>query len=460
MKSNIKADLELFNQLVEVLLEEEAQKPVAERIEAEELYNTIDLSLNKEPLLDEDFKKTLQDVLIATPKTATNLFFNQLFGGRQGKAIVGDLLAVMLNNSMYTYKVAGPQVGIEQEIIRKSCDLVGYGQGSNGTFPTGGSMSNYMALIMARDKHDLSIRSKGVMKPLTIYTSKESHYSNAKNASFSGIGRNNVRYIDSDENGCMIPESLEAQINLDIKAGLTPIYVNATAGTTVLGAFDPIDKIADVCEKYKLWLHVDGAYSGAVIFSDKYRHLLKGMERSDSFSYNAHKMIGTPLTCSVILVKDKKDLSNSFSNDADYLYQTDGDDFNLGKTSFQCGRRNDALKFWTLWKSVGSKGIEEIIDHQFELADVARDYIRSNPDYKLYSFDDSISICFNYKGIDANKLCTALYEEQVTVVGFGTFQEDEFVRLVTINANNSPEDILNFFKVMEDFVDRHPEIMR
>ncbi len=460
MKSNIKADLELFNQLVEVLLEEEAQKPVAERIEAEELYNTIDLSLNKEPLLDEDFKKTLQDVLIATPKTATNLFFNQLFGGRQGKAIVGDLLAVMLNNSMYTYKVAGPQVGIEQEIIRKSCDLVGYGQGSNGTFPTGGSMSNYMALIMARDKHDLSIRSKGVMKPLTIYTSKESHYSNAKNASFSGIGRNNVRYIDSDENGCMIPESLEAQINLDIKAGLTPIYVNATAGTTVLGAFDPIDKIADVCEKYKLWLHVDGAYSGAVIFSDKYRHLLKGMERSDSFSYNAHKMIGTPLTCSVILVKDKKDLSNSFSNDADYLYQTDGDDFNLGKTSFQCGRRNDALKFWTLWKSVGSKGIEEIIDHQFELADVARDYIRSNPDYKLYSFDDSISICFNYKGIDANKLCTALYEEQVTVVGFGTFQEDEFVRLVTINANNSPEDILNFFKVMEDFVDRHPELVK
>lgn len=460
MKSNIKADLELFNQLVEVLLEEEAQKPVAERIEAEELYNTIDLSLNKEPLLDEDFKKTLQDVLIATPKTATNLFFNQLFGGRQGKAIVGDLLAVMLNNSMYTYKVAGPQVGIEQEIIRKSCDLVGYGQGSNGTFPTGGSMSNYMALIMARDKHDLSIRSKGVMKPLTIYTSKESHYSNAKNASFSGIGRNNVRYIESDENGCMIPESLEAQINLDIKAGLTPIYVNATAGTTVLGAFDPIDKIADVCEKYKLWLHVDGAYSGAVIFSDKYRHLLKGMERSDSFSYNAHKMIGTPLTCSVILVKDKKDLSNSFSNDADYLYQTDGDDFNLGKTSFQCGRRNDALKFWTLWKSVGSKGIEEIIDHQFELADVARDYIRSNPDYKLYSFDDSISICFNYKGIDANKLCTALYEEQVTVVGFGTFQEDEFVRLVTINANNSPEDILNFFKVMEDFVDRHPELVK
>ncbi|MDG1148004.1 MAG: aminotransferase class V-fold PLP-dependent enzyme [Crocinitomicaceae bacterium] len=459
MTSTLKADLELFNQLVEVLLNEEATKPVAERIKAEELYNTLDLSLNESPMLDQAYKEVLRDVLIATPKTATNLFFNQLFGGRQGKAILGDLLAVLLNNSMYTYKVAGPQVGIEQEIIRKSCDLVGYGAGSNGTFPTGGSMSNYMALMMARDKYDLSIRTNGVMKRLTVYTSKESHYSNAKNASFSGIGRANVRYIDSDHYGRMIPSKLEAQIKTDIADGCTPIYVNSTAGTTVLGAFDPIEDLADICEKYKLWLHVDGAYCGAVIFSEKNRHLLKGMERSNSFSFNAHKMLGTPLTCSIILVKDKTDLSNSFSNDAEYLYQTDGDDFNLGKTSFQCGRRNDALKFWTLWKAVGSTGLKNIVDHQFDLADVARAYIRNNSDYKLYSFDDSISVCFNYKGIDANKLCTALYEEQVTVVGFGAFGDDEFVRFVTINANNSPEDILNFFKVMEDFVDKHPELL-
>jgi len=459
MKSTLKADLEMFNQLVEVLLNEEVAKPVAERIEADELYNTLDLSLNEAPMLDQAYKDVLRDVLVYTPKTATNLFFNQLFGGRQGKAILGDLLAVLLNNSMYTYKVAGPQVGIEQEIIRKSCDLVGYGAGSNGTFPTGGSMSNYMALMMARDKHDLSIRTNGVMSRLTVYTSKESHYSNAKNASFSGIGRANVRYIGSDDYGRMIPSKLEAQLKVDIEDGCTPIYVNSTAGTTVLGAFDPIDDLADICEKYKLWLHVDGAYCGAVIFSEKNRHLLKGMERSDSFSFNAHKMLGTPLTCSIILVKDKKDLSNSFSNDATYLYQTDGDDFNLGKTSFQCGRRNDALKFWTLWKAVGSTGLEKIVDHQFDLADVARTYIRNNSDYTLYSFDDSISVCFNYKGIDANKLCTALYEEQITVVGFGSFGADEFVRFVTINANNSPEDILNFFKVMEAFVEAHPELV-
>ena len=458
--SSIKKDLILFNELVEALLNEEEKNPVAERIEANELYNSIDLSLNQSPMIDDAFKTLLEEVLVSTPKTATKLFFNQLFGGRQSKAVLGDLLAVLLNNSMYTYKVAGPQVGIEQEIIRQSCNLVGYGSNSNGTFPTGGSMSNYMALIMGRDAKDPECRANGMSKPLIVYTSKESHYSNAKNATFAGIGKNNIRYISADAKGRMIAEDLEAQIKVDIQNGGIPTYVNATAGTTVLGAFDPIDKIADISEKYNMWLHVDGAYCGSVIFSEKYKHLIKGVERSNSFSYNAHKMLGTPLTCSIILVNDKKHLYDSFSNDADYLYQTDGDDFNLGKTSFQCGRRNDALKFWTLWKSIGTKGLEKIVDQQFDLARIALDYIRNNSDYKLYSFDDSISICFNYKNIDPTALCTALYEEQITVVGFGSFDNETFIRLVTINANNKKVDILNFFKVLEAFVEKTPNLTK
>jgi sulfinoalanine decarboxylase len=456
--SNINNDLALFNELVEVLISEEDKNPVAERIDSTKLYDSIDLSLNEGAMIDEDFKVLLQDVLVSTPKTATNLFFNQLFGGRQSKAVLGDLLAVMLNNSMYTYKVAGPQVGIEQEIIRQSCDLIGYGSKSNGTFPTGGSMSNYMALVMGRDAKDPLCRLNGMSKPLIIYTSEECHYSNAKNASFAGIGKNNIRYIKADLKGRMIPEKLEEQIIEDLENGLTPAYVNATAGTTVLGAFDPLNEIADITEKYNIWLHVDGAYCGSVIFSERYKHLVEGVERSNSFSYNAHKMLGTPLTCSILLVNDKKHLHDSFSNDADYLYQTDGDDFNLGKTSFQCGRRNDALKFWTLWKSVGTIGLKKIVDQQFDLANIALEYIRNNPEYTLYSFDDSISVCFNYKNIEPMALCTALYEHQITVVGFGSFEEDTFVRLVTINANNEKQDILNFFKVLEGFVTKTPNL--
>ena len=118
-------------------------------------------------------------------------------------------------------------------------------------------------------------------------------------------------------------------------------------------------------------MHVDGAYSGAVIFSPKYKSLLEGLHHSNSFSFNAHKMMGTPLTCSLLVVKNKKHLSDSFNNDADYLYQTDSDDYNLGRFSLQCGRRNDALKFWSLWKSVGTNGLAQIVNHLFETANIA-----------------------------------------------------------------------------------------
>ena len=171
-------------------------------------------------------------------------------------------------------------------------------------------------------------------------------------------------------------------------------------------------------------------------------------------------MIGTPLTCSIIVVNDKKHLHESFSHDASYLYQTDHDEFNLGKTSLQCGRRNDALKFWTLWKSVGTRGLEKIVDNQFDLADTAREYIRNNDDYTLYSFDESISICFNYKGISPTKICTLLYEKSELLVGYGSFGKTEFIRFVTINAQNSKEDILNFFSILEAFVDKNLDLLK
>lgn len=448
----MKDDLKLFNELVDLLLEEEQKHPVAKPISTEKLYHTLDLALNDQPSLDEDFKNTLFEIVKSTPKTASTSFFNQLFGGRLSKATLGDLLAVMLNNSMYTYKVAGPQVGIEKTVLYKICDKIGYGDESDGTFASGGSMSNYMAMLMARDLYDPSSRTDGVTKKMIVYTSEVSHYSIQKNASLIGIGRNQVRFIKTNAYGEMLADDLEYQIKKDLTDGLHPFFVNATAGTTVLGAFDDVVQISKVCKTYNLWLHLDGAYCGGVIFSKKYKHLVKGIELTDSFSVNAHKMLGAPLTCSIIVVKDKKHLYQSFSNDAEYLYQTANDDFNLGKTSFQCGRRNDALKIWTLWKSVGSSGLENIVDQQFHLADIARKYIKNHPDYTLYSFDNSISVCFNYKGISAKTLCTELYVNSEILVGFGAFKNDEFVRLVTINTSLKEADILNFFKKLEAFV--------
>jgi sulfinoalanine decarboxylase/sulfinoalanine decarboxylase/aspartate 1-decarboxylase len=450
--------LERFERIVKQLLEDEKVHPVADHVPTSELYQVLDLDLNEEGTGEEQFEKALTDLVLSTPRTATNAFFNQLFGGRNAKAVLGDLLAVVLNNSMYTYKAAGPQIGVEKVIIRKVCDMIGWDKNSDGAFAPGGSMTNFMSMLMARDKFSSDIRHNGANQKMTVYTSKESHYSIPKNAAFSGIGRDNVRYIQTDDKGIINIDVLQAAIEKDVAAGYNPVLVNLTAGTTVLGAFDPIRPVREICDKYNVWIHVDGAYCGSVLFSEKYKHLIDGVELADSFSFNAHKMIGTPLTCSLIFVKDKKHLYDSFSNDAEYLYQTDHDEFNLGKTSLQCGRRNDALKFWTLWKSLGTKGLEKIVDQQFILADVARDYIRSNSDYTMYSYDESISICFNYKNIPARDICTALYEKSELMVGYGSFGEDEFIRLVTINAQNEPEDILNFFKVLESFVEENKQL--
>lgn len=451
----MKKVLDLFQRITTDLIIDEKEHPVAKHIPSSELFETLDLALKEEPLSEDQFEKVVKELVFASPRTATNGFFNQLFGGRNDKAILGELLAVMLNNSMYTYKAAGAQIGVEKVILREICNMIGWDKKSDGTIAPGGSMTNFMSMVMARDAAMSQVKLHGMQQKMIVYTSKESHYSIPKNAAFCGIGRENVRFLPTDSKGRIEATGLEAMIEQDISKGGLPIMVNLTAGTTVMGAFDPIPSIHKICKKHNLWLHVDGAYCGSVLFSKKYRHLIDGIELVDSFSFNAHKMIGTPLSCSLIVVKDQKYLHDSFSNDASYLYQTDHDEFNLGKTSLQCGRRNDALKFWTLWKSVGTAGLEQIVDHQFALADTAFEYVRNNPDYTLYSYDETISICFNYKGIPARDICTLLYEHSELMVGYGSFQEDEFIRLITINAQNEHQDILNFFHTLEQFVEEH-----
>ncbi len=444
-------ELAVFSRIVDRLLTAEQQEPVLSPMPAKSIEKQLHLSVQQEGITTEKFEELLTNLVLNTPRTSTKLFFNQLFGGRQSKAVLGDLLAVMLNNSMYTYKVAGPQVGVEKTIINEVIKMIDYPETANGTIASGGSMSNLIAMLMARDKADPDARYKGLTKKLVGYTSEASHYSITKNAAFIGLGTENIRKIKANDKGKMLASALETQINEDLLKGLVPFFVNATAGTTVLGAFDPIREIYDVTSSNNIWLHIDGAYCGSVIFSKKYKHLIDGVSLADSFNFNAHKMLGTPLTCSIIVVKDKAHLYDSLSMEASYLYQTNEDDFNLGKTSLQCGRRNDALKFWTLWKAIGTNGLEQIVDTQFELADVARDYVKNHPDYTLYSYDNSISVCFNYKGIPAQKLCTDLYEAGKVMVGFGSFKEQTFIRFITINATNNKEDILNFFAAIENF---------
>ena len=453
MSEKLFDDLNTFNSLAKDIISDWSKNGIAKRVDPKNLLNKFGIELSNTGISENHLIETLKELALYTPKTSGKLFFNQLFGGLNSKAVLGDLLAVILNNSMATYKIAGPMIEIEKEIIRKIAKLISYPDTFGGTIPTGGSMSNFMAIIIARDKKRPATIEDGNTENMVFYTSESSHYSMGKNASFSGIGKNNVKYIETNEKGEMISKKLNETIQSDLKKGLIPFLVNATIGSTVMGANDPINEISKICKKFNLWLHLDGAFAGSIIFSKKYKHLVNGIQHSDSFCFNPHKTLGTPLSTSVFIVKNKQDLYNSFNQKADYLYQTEDNDYNLGQMSFECGRRNNALKFWTLWKYNGTDGISKMVDHNYSLADFARNYITNNPDYKLYSYENSLSICFNYKNIDPKVLCNELYNHNQLMVGYGSHKNNEFVRLVSINRENTKNDILNFFKVLEKFVE-------
>lgn len=445
------SDIDLLEELVRFILKKESADPVITPTPPDALRNKMDLQIEEEPLNEEDLLDQIKSVIAATPKTSSDKFFNQLFGGRNAKAAVAEMVTVMLNNSMYTYKVGGPMVLLENEIVNEWCKLANYPEGSSGTMAPGGSLSNFMGMIMARDNKFPEIRSEGNQRMPVMYASKECHYSVRKNAAFMGIGTNNLRFVDTDAKGALNPEQLEAMILEDIDEGKDPFLVLGTAGTTVMGAVDPIDKIADITEKYNLWFHLDAAFYGSILLSETHRQKLKGIDRTDSYSFNAHKLFSIPLSCSFILTKHKACLYQSFNSKADYLFQADSDDYNPGKVSLQCGRRNDAFKFWVMWKSLGSKGMSDWIDKEFELSQYAREYVLNHPDYTLYSPEGTLTLCFNYKDIPPRHICNALNDEGEMMVGYGKFKDNEFIRLAIVNATNDKEVIHEFFKTLEAF---------
>uniref|UniRef100_A0A670KD47 Glutamate decarboxylase like 1 n=1 Tax=Podarcis muralis TaxID=64176 RepID=A0A670KD47_PODMU len=226
------------------------------------------------------------------------------------------------------------------------------------------------------------------------------HYSVKKAASFLGIGTQNVYFVKSDERGKMIPEELEKQVQRARKEGSAPFFVSATAGTTVLGAFDPLDEIADICEKHDLWLHVDASWGGSALLSRKHRKLLQGIHRANSVAWNPHKMLMAGIQCCALLVKDSSDLlKRCYSANASYLFQQDkfyDVSYDTGDKSIQCSRRADAFKFWMTWKALGTSGLEERVNRALALARYLVDEIKKREGFQLLLEPEYANICFWY----------------------------------------------------------------
>ncbi|MBN3291324.1 GADL1 decarboxylase, partial [Polypterus senegalus] len=353
------------------------------------LKQLLDLELREEGETHQQILQRCQDVIKYSVKTGHPRFFNQLYAGLDHYSLVARFITEALNPSVYTYEVSPVFLLIEEVVLKKMMEYVGWEKGGDGIFCPGGSVSNMYAVNVARYKHCPNIKDEGLsgLPRLVMFASEECHYSISKAAAFLGIGMKNVYAVSSDERGKMIPEELEKQVQRAKKEGAVPFLVCATAGTTVFGAFDPLQEIADVCKKHHLWLHVDASWGGSALMSRKHRHLLSGIHRADSVAWNPHKMLMAGLQCCAFLMKDRTGLLQMcHSAQASYLFQKDkfyDVSCDTGDKSIQCSRRSDAFKFWFMWKAIGTRGLEGRVNRALALARYLAEEIKKKEGFRL-----------------------------------------------------------------------------
>ncbi|KAF0297369.1 Cysteine sulfinic acid decarboxylase [Amphibalanus amphitrite] len=349
--------------------ERDSRPPLLRFHQPSELAQLLPMQLGEPVASEDELLQLCRRAAELSVRTDDVRFRNQLFGGMDKYGLAGALLTECLNTSQYTYEVSPVFTLCEAELLAKVRRIIGWSSG-DGIFAAGGSMSNQYALAMARYNRHPEVKTQGMFgaKPMVVFTSVDSHYSIMKAANWHGFGSDNVVQVGTDSLGRMRPDLLLEAVQRVLAEGREPLFVNATCGTTVLGAYDPVPAIADICQQYGLWLHVDACWGGAAMLSRRWRHLLTGIERADSVAWNPHKMLGAPQQCALIVTRHEGLMHHCNSAKATYLFQQDkfyDVSYDTGDKSIQCGRKVDAFKLWVMWKAHGDAGLERIIDTTF-----------------------------------------------------------------------------------------------
>jgi len=385
-------------------------------------------------------------VAVSHPYTAAHLHCPPLLS-----SLAAELVISALNQSMDSFDQAPISTVVEQKMTRWLCAQAGLPAASaDGTFTTGGSQSNYMGLLLARDaflqKHwNWSAQKSGLppeARRLRILCSDVAHFTVEKSASQLGLGADGVVRIDVDDRFRMDPEMLRSTLRALGEQSLLPMAVVATAGTTDFGSVDPLSELASLAHDVGAWFHVDAAYGGALLFSARYRDKVAGIEAADSIAVDFHKLFWQPIPCSAFLLRDARHF-DAIRVYADYLNPEAHEEQgvpNLVTTSLLTSRRFDALKLWISLQTLGRDKLAAMIDRTIALANHAATLIRAASDLELVCEPQLSTVVFRYippAGADADRINSAirqsLFDGGLAVIGHTRVRGRQCLKLTCMN---------------------------
>ncbi|MGR6901410.1 pyridoxal phosphate-dependent decarboxylase family protein [Glutamicibacter creatinolyticus] len=422
---------------------------LAPRIEAVDLETPLGSSAEVFSELEELY---LRDAAyFHHPKYAAHLNCPVLIPSVAAEAFVSSL-----NTSMDTFDQSAGATLIEQRLVQWSAGLIGFAVSrADGIFTSGGTQSNVQAMLIARNR--AVARLDGPLphrlSQLRIYTSADAHFSIANAAMLLGLGQDAVHSIPTDARHRMDSVSLREQLERDVAAGLVPMAISATAGTTDFGAIDPLSDLSALARRFGAWLHIDAAYGCGLLVSPRHRQRLAGIEQADSVTLDFHKSFFQPIGSSALVLREGTDF-DSIRHYADYLNpraaaaQTP----NQVDKSLQTTRRFDALKLWVGLRTIGASAIGTMFDRVIELAGEAQELIGLRAELRLEAPVQLSTVVFGFNHPTeplpqhhANTLNDAirqrLYERGQAMVAATTVQGRRLLKLTLLNPNTTVRDL-------------------
>ncbi len=370
-------------------------------------------------------------------------------------AVLAQFCTTLLNNGAAIYEMGPVNMAMEKNVIKMIGELIGYSTRYDGIFTHGGTAGNLTAMLAARQaKTDYNIWEEGVKSDnLPAYMmSEQSHYSIGRNVKIMGLGDASVVRVPFGSDYRMRADLLEEYRKRAEDKGLKVISVVANSCSTATGSYDDLETISDFCEKYGLWLHVDGAHGMGVIFSEKYRNRIRGIERVDSVVIDFHKMLLVPALNTLVMFKNGERSFETFAQKASYLFNRAQKNvwYNSAIRTIECTKSALGIVAYTALKYYGSSYYKEYIDSRYDLAVKAAGMINSDNELELAAEPESNIVCFRYKpdGYNEtvlNQINSAIREKIIKEGSFYIVQAELlgkiWVRLTIINPLTSEDNL-------------------